>query len=511
MFRDLFKTNGFVIFVNDNSTNSMKFFRIIFIFILLQTITVSIVFCQTIPVLEEVSVVAGTTGNVQLKWSHVIPSNVYIFRDTVELGAAYQLIDSVKNTSILEYTDTKVNAIARNRQYKLRSAKDGLDSKRFPTQLLSSTYDSCKAEIYLNWTNSVAGFFSLPDVNFLEYEIWVKENSGSFKMVDQTTNKNYTLDSIKEKTNYTFYIAAIPDHAPDSKSTSNTISFYSEMAQTPAYIESVNASVTSGYVNLSFTVDPNSELTKYKIVRSTTITGPFDTVKTIETNDKEIQWTDTKVNTDKNIYYYKLIALNNCDIPVIESDIINTIKLKAKNNDKINTLTWNAFKESTSPLCNYRVYRILGNDTPLELATLFQIYTFEDNIEDLVGSNSGSEICYFVYGWESLGGTDFNNSNIDCVYLEPKIYIPEAFTPNGDGNNDIFDIKFSFLPSDYTLLIYNRWSNVVFESTDPEDDWDGLSISGKAVPAGAYIYYLKIVTDTKQTIEKRGNITVLYP
>jgi gliding motility-associated-like protein len=464
----------------------------------------------TAPVLEEVSIVAGTSGNVQLKWKHIIPSDVFIFRDSLEINA-WIIIDSVKNTSILSYTDTKANALNRNRIYKLRATKDGFDSMKIPTNLLSYIYDSCKAEVYLSWSNSLSNFQYLPNVNFTSYEVYSSKNGAAFEKIGDTSQKSFTITGINEKINYTFYIAAIPEHAPDSKSTSNTITFYSEMAQTPAYIESVNASVTNENINLSFTVDPNSELTKYKIVRSIANTGPYDTVKTIETNDKEIEWTDTKVNTDKNVYYYKLVALNYCNIPVVESDIINTIKLKAKNNDKINTLSWNAFKESTSPLCNYRVFRIIGNDTPQELATLFEIYTFEDNIEDLVGSDAGSEICYFVNGWESLGGNDFNFSNIDCIYLEPEIYIPEAFTPNGDTKNDIFDIKFSFLPSDYTLLIYNRWSNVVFESTDPEKDWDGRSISGKPVPAGAYIYYLKIVTDTKQTIEKRGNITVIYP
>lgn len=485
----------------------MKFTKYIFTFLFLLTLPFLNAVGQIIPVLEEVSIVDGSSGNVKLKWRHETPSNVYIFRNSREINA-WVIIDSVNNYSVLEYIDNSANATSINRIYKLRSTKESPDSKKFSTTFLSSTYDSCRAEINLTWSNSIPNFQYQPDVVFINYEIYLKEGTGSFINIDSTTEQNYTITGIKEKTNYSFYIAAIPGHAPNSKSTSNTITFYSETAKTPAFINPRVASVNSDIVHLEFDVDPNSELTKYKLLRSTSISGTFDTIQWITETQKLISVNDLDADPNKKVYYYKLVALNNCNTPVKESEIINTIFLTAKNSDNINEIEWTPFYVSSLLNYTYSIFRSIGNEPAQQIATV-NANTYQDNIEDLIGTNAGSKICYFVY--VLIFNVGYNNSNIDCAFLEPKIYIPEAFTPNGDGNNDFFDIKFSFLPSDYTLLIYNRWSNVVFESTNPEDDWDGRSVSGKAVPSGAYIYYLKIVTDTKQTIEKRGNITVIYP
>ncbi|MGE0088231.1 MAG: gliding motility-associated C-terminal domain-containing protein [Bacteroidales bacterium] len=465
-----------------------------------------------IPVLEEVSIVEGSSGNVKIRWRHEVPSNVYIFRDSIELNV-WVIIDSVKNYSILEYTDNYANANFMNRVYKLRSTKESPDSKKFPTTFLSSTYDSCRAEINLTWSNSIPNFQYQPNVIFLNYEIFLKEGTGNYIKVGSTTEQNYTIPNIKEKTNYTFYIAAIPEHAPTSKSTSNTIDFYSEMAQSPRYINPIIASVNSGIVHLEFEVDTISELTKYKLLRSTSISGPFDTVKSITTPSHRVITNDPTADPSKRVYYYKLLPLNNCDQPIwdSESGIINTIRLTVTNTDNINNLEWNLLKEATNPASNYKIYRSIGNDNPLQIASLINNESsYQDNIEDLIGTNAGSKICYFVIARENTS-QEPNNSNTACATIEPKIYIPNAFNPGGKEGRDKFYIKFSFLPEDYKIIIYNRWSNVVFESSDPQKSWDGRSLNGNLVPSGAYIYYIKIVTQSNQTIEKRGNITVIYP
>ena len=77
--------------------------------------------------------------------------------------------------------------------------------------------------------------------------------------------------------------------------------------------------------------------------------------------------------------------------------------------------------------------------------------------------------------------------------------------------NDLFLPVFSFLPKDYDLKIYNRWGNIIFETSDPTKGWNGKQSNGKPAPAGSYIYLLKIKTEDNQTVEKRNNITVIYP
>ena len=71
------------------------------------------------------------------------------------------------------------------------------------------------------------------------------------------------------------------------------------------------------------------------------------------------------------------------------------------------------------------------------------------------------------------------------------LYIPNSFTPNGDGNNEIFKI-FATIPCDtYSLVIFDRWGKEIFRTDDPLNiGWDGL-FNGNQVANGLYVYYLK--------------------
>lgn len=69
-----------------------------------------------------------------------------------------------------------------------------------------------------------------------------------------------------------------------------------------------------------------------------------------------------------------------------------------------------------------------------------------------------------------------------------KIYIPNAFSPNGDGINDIFDIA-AFDTETYELKIFDRWGNMVFRTRDHEDDWDG-NYNNQLAESGVYTWVL---------------------
>jgi gliding motility-associated-like protein len=72
-------------------------------------------------------------------------------------------------------------------------------------------------------------------------------------------------------------------------------------------------------------------------------------------------------------------------------------------------------------------------------------------------------------------------------------YLPNAFSPNADGRNDTF-FPFVICPNaTYTLQIFDRWGNLVFESSDSNLEWDG-QINGRAAPIGVYVYVVQLET-----------------
>lgn len=82
-------------------------------------------------------------------------------------------------------------------------------------------------------------------------------------------------------------------------------------------------------------------------------------------------------------------------------------------------------------------------------------------------------------------------SNSDSVVVKPIsiVQIPNAFTPNNDGLNDQFRILGTELVSQFNLKIFNRYGQIIFETSDKNQGWDG-KLKGNALPSGGYVYIL---------------------
>lgn len=87
-------------------------------------------------------------------------------------------------------------------------------------------------------------------------------------------------------------------------------------------------------------------------------------------------------------------------------------------------------------------------------------------------------------------------SGLDCldtlvvpVDVVEGLIVPNVFTPNNDGWNDVFDVRTSDVGA-FNLEIYNRWGNVVFENSSPLISWDGTTMAGVQAPAGTYFYVI---------------------
>jgi gliding motility-associated-like protein len=277
------------------------------------------------------------------------------------------------------------------------------------------------------------------------------------------------------------------------------------MPQSPDSINAIYARTEGDNTHLKFKIATNSELSTYKLLYSSSPTGSYDTLKTINTTDSEVITTHENSTPDTEITYYKLVAINNCGNITTQSDIINNILLTLENEENTNVLNWNYFKEYDLPDANYKLYRSKNNSEPQIIRNFLNHNSYTDQI-----STNGDEMiyglyCYFIRATEA-GSSEYSQSNRVCTYIEPNIFISEAITPNGDGKNDEFKIQpdLSLFPGEYQLTIYNRWSNVIFQTKNPGESWNGTDTNGKAVPTGAYIYYLKIKLPDNQIIEKRG-------
>ena len=96
---------------------------------------------------------------------------------------------------------------------------------------------------------------------------------------------------------------------------------------------------------------------------------------------------------------------------------------------------------------------------------------------------------------------------LDVVCDEPFIYVPNAFTPNNDGVNDYLKVEAS-VGYELTFQIYDRWGELVFETKNIDDKWDG-NYKGKKLEQGVYVYHLNFRCYNHQVFKKKGNITLI--
>ena len=90
---------------------------------------------------------------------------------------------------------------------------------------------------------------------------------------------------------------------------------------------------------------------------------------------------------------------------------------------------------------------------------------------------------------------------------EPNVFVPNAFSPDGDGYNDVIYVEGSAITAIH-FIIYNRWGEQVFQSNDKSRGWDG-TFKGKECLPDVYGYYMQCKCLDGNELVKKGNITLL--
>ena len=149
-----------------------------------------------------------------------------------------------------------------------------------------------------------------------------------------------------------------------------------------------------------------------------------------------------------------------------------------------------------------------GTTTPLDAGAGFSSYLWQDGSSSRYLSIS-SEGIYRVNVNDSLGCS--GSDSILVKSCSGNIYVPNSFTPNGDGLNDIFRVIAS--PDDIaelTMHVFNRWGEQIFLSENLLTGWDGLK-QGQYCPEGTYawIIHYKTTTQTDETLTLKGTVELI--
>ncbi len=158
-------------------------------------------------------------------------------------------------------------------------------------------------------------------------------------------------------------------------------------------------------------------------------------------------------------------------------------------------------KEDTE---NYTIYLLKGGDKKF-IANMDSTYYFYENLNSIAG-------CYVITATDSFGNESVISNQI-CVENCPEYELPNVFSPNNDNVNDLFvPIKNKHIES-VDMKIFNRWGQMVFETTDAEINWNGKKRGKKGECSDGVYFYVCIINELKlngiSSFQLRGTVSLI--
>ncbi len=151
-------------------------------------------------------------------------------------------------------------------------------------------------------------------------------------------------------------------------------------------------------------------------------------------------------------------------------------------------------------------------------AVFSYVWDFGDGHSDSLLQNSVKHIYPETEGSYNVYLTVRNTNNPACydtlfvgvvvIKDQYSLFIPNAFTPNGDGVNDLWKIRADGIKQ-VEIGIYDRWGNLLYLSQNPNEGWDGKDQNGNALAEGVYVYVVKVEFLNGKEITRAGSVTLI--
>ncbi|MBT8219994.1 MAG: gliding motility-associated C-terminal domain-containing protein, partial [Bacteroidia bacterium] len=173
--------------------------------------------------------------------------------------------------------------------------------------------------------------------------------------------------------------------------------------------------------------------------------------------------------------------------------------------DIINILNWNNPLNTCPGSDDNDFFTIYFSPSRTDnLSDFVEIDNVTDTFYNHTAISSGGG-CYYISATD-INGNESEPGPIICIDNCPAYSLPNAFTPNLDGSNDFF-VPYPYRYIDrIEMKIYNQWGNLVFETENPDINWDGLDINGKELSSGAYYYICRVFEANLDGIEEQMEI-----
>jgi gliding motility-associated-like protein len=467
------------------------------------------------PILDSVSVDL-ITGKTVLGWEPTIAQDTRkynIFYRECETGPWF-LIGSSIGINNTTYTDMASNPQARSESYCIaavdscnQTSSMGLD--HCSIFLEPPGIDICADKIRLTWSS-----YKNMNPPVQGYRVFMSENGAPYSQIADVAapSINYDDPDLTEMSSYCYYIQGYNNDSISS--TSNTQCIIATKPNEPQYIFLRYVTVVDNeYAKLGFFVDSTAHISGYKILRSEDGISYSD-IATIPatTNTANATYDDYHALVNEKSYYYKVVVMDSCNMDAITSNVGRSIYLYGNSDTyMLNYVEWTPYEDREPQV--YNIFRQIDDYDLLNRAASVQWgeITYNDDVAPYTETsgrfNYMIEAPLYDIFLQQFPFADTVYSNKIILLQEPRVYVPNAFTPN--GLNPIFKPVGVFVDTeDYFMAIYSRWGNKLFESTDINSGWDGY-YNGKVCEMGGYVYFIRFKLPDGEYFQKRGSVTLI--
>lgn len=467
------------------------------------------------PIFDSVSIIDNKY--VTLGWESSTSPDAYgtvIYRYD---SGIWVILDTVTDNTVTTYTDSSYQACGLNNEYAIASidscailSPGSFQLPLRPILLNAISHDICSSTNSLVWEPYIN---ASPNID--SYQIWASIEGNPPELVDEVSSSqiSYNHVGVETATNYEYYVRAI---FGSYSSTSCLVSIKTGNYIKPGTLYNANADVQlDNTINLKIDLDivPNS--CNWDINRSDAGGGNESLLTTFDrsqVNSTPYEYEDLTADGSTGYYTYTIVVYDSCGNETIVSNTLKTMYLEGTQvSENLNKLTWNSFEGWDGSVEKYYIYRFSGDEISSIPYDSTEANTFEytDNVSSI--STETSDFNYWVQAIEDINNTygfkEISNSNIVSFYRETELYMPNAFRPDGT-NSEFKPVTTGFGGSDYLFQIYNRWGQLIFETTDPSKGWDG-TYNGKRSPQGTYIYRLIHNTVFNEPKSQEGTVTLI--
>ncbi len=303
------------------------------------------------PVLTSVSV-DYETGNTKLTWNLSPSPEIAAYIIYSYTNGDGMPLDTVRDPLATNFTITGTASKYFSVSYVVASMRLPRCTSIF-SNVLNSIFetvkiDTCLEKIQVSWNS----YPSVPErVN--SYSVLMSLNESSFTETENVGPDitNFTLQNFMINEQYCFVIRA--NLETGAFSTSNKSCISTRMQRPPQWINADEATLNpDGKIALSFTIDPLSEIKRFRLERKTGFAGTFQEIAQLNSQNASVKYTDNQALTS-DINFYRLFAVNSCDLPVLASNIASNIVLSYETNGNDIILSWNPYKTWLGSVSSY--------------------------------------------------------------------------------------------------------------------------------------------------------------